>query len=243
MLRDAKALLQQGRELEHTAEQLTQGIAGHFTVLSFTALAPFVIPNVCHKFQSDNPNVSLNVREANQAEILEQLWHGQADIALTYDLDIPAGLEFTPLTTLAPYAVLAQSHPLAKRKRLSLEKLSSEPLVLLDLPLSTEYFLSLFQVHNLTPTLLTKTQQVDVMRATVGQGYGYGLANVMPNNTTSLDGSELVYIPLEGKLTALTLGLLNHTSATRSKLAKLFITHVHKQLEEGLLPGTLINTH
>ena len=243
MLRDTKAFLQQGRELEHTAEQLTEGIAGHFTVLSFTALAPFVIPSVCHKFQSANPNVSLNIREANQADILDQLWHGKADIAITYNLDLPSGLSFTPLTSLAPYAVLARSHPLAKRKRLSLEKLCSEPLVLLDLPLSKEYFLSLFQSENLSPTLLTQTQQVDVMRSIVGQGYGYGLANVMPSNKMTLDGSELVYIPLEGKHTALTLGLLNHASATRSKLAKLFIDHVHEQLEQGLLPGTIVKPH
>lgn len=241
MLRESKALLQQGHELAHTAEQLTEGVSGHFTVLSFTALAPFVIPSICHKFQSMNPNVSLNVSEANQAQILEQLWHGKADIAITYDLDLPTGLEFTPLTNLAPYAVLAHSHPLAKRKRLSLEKLCVEPLVLLDLPLSKQYFLSLFQSLNLTPTVLTQTQQVDVMRSIVGQGYGYALANVMPSNKMALDGSELVYIPLEGNLTALTLGLLNHASATRSKLAKLFIAHVHEQLEKGLLPGTTMN--
>ncbi|MGK0228195.1 MAG: DNA-binding transcriptional LysR family regulator [Gammaproteobacteria bacterium] len=242
MLREAKALLQQGHELKHTAEQLTEGVSGHFTVLSFTTLAPFVVPRVCHKFQSVNPNVSLNIREANQAEILDQLWHGKADIAITYDLDLPVGLEFTRLTSLAPYAVLARSHPLAKRKRLSLERLCSEPLVLLDLPLSREYFLSLFQSQNLSPTLLTKTQQVDVMRSIIGQGYGYGLANVRPSNNMTLDGSELVYIPLEGNLTALTLGLLNHASAARSKLAKLFVGHVHEQLEKGLLPGTTVNT-
>ncbi|MFT6877672.1 MAG: DNA-binding transcriptional LysR family regulator [Granulosicoccus sp.] len=243
MLRDTKALLRQGHELEHTAEQLTEGVSGHFTVLSFTALAPFVIPSVCHKFQSLNPNVSLNIREANQADILDQLWHGKADIAITYDLDLPAGLQFTPMTSLAPYAVLARSHPLAKRKRISLEKLCTEPLVLLDLPLSREYFLSLFQSLNLSPTLLTTTRQIDVMRSIVGQGYGYGLANVRPGNKMTLDGNELVYIPLEGNLSALTLGLLNHASAARSKLAKLFVAHVHEQLEKGLLPGTTVSTH
>ena len=242
MLRDAKALLQQSCELENTADQLTEGVSGQFTVLSFTALAPFIVPSICHKFQSVNPNVSLNIREANQATILDELWHGKADIAITYNLDLPTGLEFTPLTTLAPYAVLAHTHPLAKRKRLSLEKLSAEPLVLLDLPLSKEYFLSLFQSLNLTPNLLTQTQQIDVMRSIVGQGYGYGLANVMPNNTMTLDGSKLVYIPLEGKLTVLTLGLLNHASATRSKLAKLFVAHVYEQLKQGQLPGTIIKT-
>lgn len=242
MLRDAKALLHQGHELEHTAEKLMEGVSGNFTVLTFTALAPFVIPSICHRFQSANPNVSLNIREANQADILDQLWHGKADIAITYDLDLPAGLEFTPLTSLAPYAVLARSHRLAKRKRLSLEKLSTEPLVLLDLPLSREYFLSLFHSLNLSPTLLTTTRQMDVMRSIVGQGYGYGLANVRPDNKMTLDGSELVYIPLEGNLTALTLGLLSHASAARSKLAKLFVTHVQEQMEKGLLPGTIVNT-
>ncbi len=237
LLRDAKALIQQGRELETTAQQLTKGVTGHFSVLCFTALAPFVVPNICHQFQSANPQVTLKVEEANQADILEQLWHGKADVAITYDLDLPKGLEFTPLTSLPPYAVLSRKHPLAKRKRLTLEKLSTEPLVLLDLPLSRDYFLSLFHSQKLTPTILSKTQQIDVMRSIVGQGYGYGLANVKPTNTMSLDGSELVYMPLDGQLPALTLGLLNHASAARSKLAKLFIEHVYSSLEDGQLPG------
>lgn len=237
LLRDAKALLQQGRELENTAQELNSGISGQFSVLCFTALAPFLVPTICHQFKAMNPDVNLQVHEAHQAEILDKLWHGKADVALTYDLDLPQGLDFTPLTRLPPYAVLSSNHPLAKRKRLTLERLSSEPLVLLDLPLSHEYFLSLFQSQKLSPTILTKTQQVDVMRSIVGQGYGYGLANVKPDNAMSLDGSELVYMPLDGKLPALTLGLLNHASASRSQLAKLFVAHVHKQRELGLLPG------
>lgn len=237
LLRDAKAFLQQGRELENTAQELNAGISGQFNVLCFTALAPFIVPSICHGFKAMNPDVNLQVHEAHQAEILEQLWHGKADIAITYDLDIPDGLDFTPLTSLPPYAVLAKSHPLAKRKKLTLERLSEEPLVLLDLPLSKDYFLSLFHRHKLTPSILSKTQQVDVMRSMVGQGYGYGLANVKPDNAITLDGSELVYMPLDGKLPALTLGLLNHVSAARSRLAKLFVEHVNQQLNLGKLPG------
>lgn len=237
LLRDAKALLQQGRELENTAQELNAGITGQFNVLCFTALAPFVVPTLCHRFKSLNQEVDLRIQEAHQAEILELLWHGKADVAITYDLDLPHGLDFTPLTSLPPYAVLSNRHPLAKRKRLSLERLCSEPLVLLDLPLSRDYFLSLFHSKNLTPTIFSKTHQVDVMRSMVGQGYGYGLANVKPDNTLSLDGSELVYMPLDGQLPALTLGLLNHESAARSQLFKVFVAYVYEQLEQGLLPG------
>jgi len=238
LLLDAKALLQQGKELESTAAQLNGSLSGQFTVLCFLALAPFIVPSVCHRFQSMNPQVSLRVYEENQADILDKIWHGKADMAITYDLELPSGLDFTPLSSLPPYVVLRHDHPLANSTQLTLSTLAKEPLILLDLPLSKAYFLSLFRSANISPNILSETSQLDVMRTMVGQGYGYGLANVVPDNQSALDGSQLVYVPLDGTLPSLTLGLLHHASATRSKLAQHFIAHVYKQLDEGKLPGT-----
>jgi len=206
-------------------------------VVCFSPLAPFVIPEFCHCFAAEHRSASLSVTEANQAEILEALRQGQADIAVTYDLDLPVELDFEPMLSLPPYAVLAKQHPLARRKKLKLKQLASQPLVLLDLPLSREYFMSLFMQQDLKPEVLTRTSQSEVMRGLVGQGYGYGLANVRPRNHTSLDGNELAYIPLEGDPPVLTMGLLSMHRTHRSKVVEAFVSHARSLLSSGHLPG------
>ena len=66
------------------------------------------------------------------------------DIAITYDMDIPADLQFTSLVKLRPFVLLAASHAYATKSQIAISDLLDLPMVLLDLPISTDYFLSLF---------------------------------------------------------------------------------------------------
>jgi len=67
---------------------------------------------------------------------------GFRDVALTYDLDLPRDLRFVPITELPPAVIVAETHPLAHLPSVTVEALADHPMVLLDLPLSSEYFLS-----------------------------------------------------------------------------------------------------
>jgi len=239
MLREARAFLAHGEDLGNLAQHLSGSIAGTIKVACFGPLAPFVIPTLCHGFEAHYPEVDLKAVEAHQEEILRLLYRGSIDIAFTYDLDLPDDLEFDPLVTLAPYVVVGREHKLAKRRSLDLEELVDLPLVLLDLPLSGDYFLSLFSRYRLQPHILTRTSQPDVMRGLVGQGFGYSLANVKPQSQSSLDGSALVYIALKGEHRALQAGLLAPPRRHDSRLIDAFKTHVGESLQSGRIPGML----
>ncbi len=103
--------------------------------------------------------------------------------------------------TLPPYVLVAAAHPLARLKQITPKDLSGLPMVLLDLPVSADYFLSLFEKAG-PPPIAEKTRDIAVMQSLVANGFGYSLLNFRPTSDRSPDGKTLRYIPLKGPLRA-----------------------------------------
>ena len=82
--------------------------------------------------------------ESHQEGLLNSLRAAEIEVAITYDLQISEDINFLPLATLPPYALFGASHPLARERAVKLSQLAPLPMVLLDMPMSREYFLALF---------------------------------------------------------------------------------------------------
>lgn len=237
LLRETKLLLQQAEALHATATTLASEISGPIDVGCLVTLAPFVVPAVSQSFGDHYPRVRLRIVEEHQEGLLGKLRAADIAVALTYDLDIPADLAFEPLVDLPPYVLCARDHPFAERHNVGLEELAPEPLVLLDLPMSRTYFLSLFQARGLQPTVRTRTQLPEVMRGLVARGYGYGIANVRPLNMESLDGLGLAYVPLAGDHRPMRLGLATLAAARKTRLLDAFEEHCRAVISEASMVG------
>jgi len=233
----SKRLLRDASELKSFAGKLSDQIFGSINIGCFTPLAPIVTPELCHGFMQSFPGVDVNVSEDHQAELLSSLKKGSIDLALTYDLQLDSDINFTPLAELKPYALLAEDHPLSNKKALTLTELSEEKFILLDLPLSDAYFMSLFSLDNVKPIIHARTKHIDVQRGLVANGYGYSLANVRPLNKKSLDGSGLSYVPLLGEYPSLTLGIAVLEKIRKTMAVDSFNTYCIEQISSNHIPG------
>ena len=237
IMEQAQALLRDAGELHSFAGKLSAQIFGSINVGCFIPLAPIVTPELCHGFMQSNEGVEVNVSEGNQAELLSKLKIGAIDLALTYDLQLESDITFTPLVELKPYVLLAADHAHADKSSISLESLAGERFILLDLPLSDTYFMSLFDSHNLKPRIYARTGHIEVQRALVAQGYGYSLANVRPVNQKSLDGSRLKYVPLSGFNPGLTLGIATLGNVRKTLVVDIFSQFCREQINSENVPG------
>jgi DNA-binding transcriptional LysR family regulator len=71
---------------------------------------------------------------------------GEIHAALQYDLGLARPLlTMHPVAALPPYALLPARHALSAAPSVSLAELAQSPLLLINLPQSREYFLSLFR--------------------------------------------------------------------------------------------------
>ena len=143
LLKAAKESLRAAHDLYDVASEAVGTVSGPIDVGAFRTFAPLIIPEVWMTFQTLNPQVQIRVTVGDEAQLLNRLRASRIDIALTYEIHIGDDMQFQPLAELPTYVLLGADHPLAGRPSLTLSELADEPFVLLDLPLSRQYFLSL----------------------------------------------------------------------------------------------------
>lgn len=237
LLREAKALLAQAEGLYAAAGEASGQVRGRLTVGCLVTLAPMVIPELSHAFMVSFPEVRVHQVEDDQERLLEDLRRAAIDLAITYDLQLTDDIAFEPLATLPPHVLVSESHPLARRSRIGLSELVDEPMILLDLPLSREYFLALFMAEGLAPSIHARSAHQEVVRTMVANGYGYTLANARPRSDQALDGRRLARVPLAGTPRPMALGMATAAQLRPSRLVEAFQAHCRSFVSDRYIPG------
>jgi DNA-binding transcriptional LysR family regulator len=228
-LREAKALI----TLSH---DVAGKIRGPLNVGCLLTFAQIILPSLRRRFCGQYPDIEFRQFEHTQSGLIEGLRSATLDVALTYDLAIPADLRFRPLMTLPPYVLVSDTHALAKARSVSPRDLAGLPMVLLDLPLSADYFMSILEKAGQPPRIVERTRDMAVMQSLVANGFGYSLANMPPVSRRSPDGKKLRVIPLTGCPRALRMGLLQSNDAKPSLTLKAFGDHCAKHLQALPVP-------
>lgn len=237
LLHEVRLLLDRAEGLHAVAAEVSEQLRGRLALGCFVTLAPMILPELMQGFAELVPGAEIALFEAHQERLVTALRRVDLDLALTYDLQLPEDLVFAPLAELPPHVLLAADHPLATRPELRLADLAAEPLVLLDLPLSRDYFLSLFLREGLTPQIAQRSAQQEVVRGLVANGFGYSIANVRPRAGAALDGRPFVRLPLAGSHPPLRLGLARAGSLQPSRLATAFAEHCRAAITDSGIPG------
>jgi DNA-binding transcriptional LysR family regulator len=237
LLREAKQLLKQAEGLYSAAADISHQMRGELSVGWFSTLAPIVMPEVVQSFLRAFPDTKVSTQENHQEGLLASLREAQIELAITYDLQITDDVDFLPLASLPPYALFGASHPLARERTIKLSQLAALPMVLLDLPMSREYFLALFIRERLKPNIAWFSAKFEVVRSMVANGLGYTLANVRPRADVALDGRRLHRVALAGDPPPLRMGIATSRQLRKTRLAEVFERHCRELISENYIPG------
>ncbi|MEA3150157.1 MAG: hypothetical protein QOD56_1096 [Gammaproteobacteria bacterium] len=237
MLREAKQLLKQAEGLYSAAADISQHMRGELSVGWFSTLAPIVMPELVQSFLKAFPGTQVRSQESHQEGLLKSLRDAEIEIAITYDLQIGDDVSFLPLATLPPYALFGASHPLARERTVKFAQLAALPMVLLDLPMSREYFLALFIRERLEPNIAWSSKKFEVVRTMVANGMGYTLVNVRPRADAALDGRRLHRVAVAGDPPPLRIGLATLKQLKKTRLLDAFERHCQELISEAYVPG------
>ena len=203
----SEIIIQQSKDLYNIVNDIKNSASGPINLGCLTTIAPLILPSLRREYQSTNQEVFINQIEGNQLELFDMLTTGKIDAALTYNLSIPKNISFNSLAKIPPHALLHSDHKYSNYDEIELKMLIDEPMVLLDLPFSREYFLSLFNKENLSPKIKERSSQISVVRSLVANKFGYSIANYKLYYPQSIDGLKLSQVPLKGKHLPLDLGI------------------------------------
>ena len=238
-LRRSRELLLSANELAWYADGLGGAVAGPIHVGCLVTVAPIVMPRLIRQYEERYPRSNVVLIEGHQEELIRLLRTGQINLAITYGLGLEQGITFRPMVGAPPHVLMAEGHPLAEHVYLTIDLIWQLPMVLLDLPISRDYFMSLFSAQMKTANIVYRSPHMDVVRSMVGQGMGYTLINLQPGTSETMDGQRLVLRRLAGVKDYLTLGAAVIRAPIRSANTKAFIEHLTEWSSgmHGWVPG------
>ena len=232
----AKIVLRETESLNRLADNISGVVQGPLAVGCLLTFAQMIVPVLRREFETRYPEVSVSQVERDQSTLIEMLHRADIDVALTYDLNIPTDLTFVPLAELPPYALFGEEHPLANRSSVSVSDLLEHRMVLLDLPLSAEYFLSLFDQTKARPHVAEKTRDMNVLRSLVANNFGFSILNIRFLTDLAPDGRRLKYVPISDDVRRLRMGLLMSQGAQNVLTVQAFAEHCRMSLSDENIP-------
>ena len=222
MLADARSLLRHAGDLHQRARAAGDITSGELELGCFITLAPLFMPALLSAFAEQYSGASIALHEGTQNELVEGLRSGRFEMALLYDLDLPDTITRTELSAFEPYVLLPEDHKLTERSTLTLDDLGEEPLVLLDVPPSRDYFTGLFHKAGLEPNVAFSSASLEMVRGLVGQGLGYSLLVTRPHGDHTYDGCRIEARPLSHDAATSTICLARLAQSRPTRLMDAF---------------------
>ncbi|WGL52599.1 LysR family transcriptional regulator [Nocardioides sp. BP30] len=175
----------------------TRSLTGRLRVGVFPTLAPFYAPEIAQRLAQAHPGLDLEFVEVSAGDLEQALGDHAIEVALTYDLGMSVAIHREHLRQASIYVAVGPEHRLADRSRVDVRELAEEPMVLLDLPHSRDYFTQTFTRLEIAPVIRHRFTNFEAVRAMVARGHGFTLLNQRPVHDLTYDGGRLVVIELD----------------------------------------------
>lgn len=199
LMTQAKRVLTEARAFADIGADSTD-FSGELVLGCYADLAPYCLPQILRRLQQEHPQVTVDMREGEFEYLGKRLAEGTLELALTYDLGLPANTTCVELCQLRAHALLPADHPLASAAEVSLQALSECPLVVTDQIHSWQHVLDLFNFHGYAPASVQHTHSFEFQRSLVANGFGVALTYTRPFGDHSYDGQPLVCRPIRESL-------------------------------------------
>ncbi len=162
----------------------------------YAALGPKYIPGILRQMARRFPRITITPVEADLEELDRLIDSGRVEVALAYHVRAGVHTIFERITELPPYAVLPARHPLAQRKWVSVKDLAAEPFILVDLPYSRDFLLSVFRSEGMEPRISYRARSPEMVVGMVANGLGVSILVTRAASDRSYDGKRVVRLPI-----------------------------------------------
>jgi DNA-binding transcriptional LysR family regulator len=131
-LGEVEAILKRAEEAKRLAQRAARGQVGLLRIGFIAPATATILPPLVRAYRRQYPNVELQLHHMNPDDQLAAFDAGRLDLGLSRPLPPERRADFEEEVVYTDYlgAVLPPNHPLAKEKKIRLEKLAAEPFVL-----------------------------------------------------------------------------------------------------------------
>lgn len=227
---EANKLLRQADTLDKFVRNRAESLTGALRLGVYQPMSVFRTPQLLRAFHEAHPGVVVDVREGSQERLVQLLSENRVDIVVSYALTDFAQWDVETLATIPPHAIVGTAHALADQSSVTLKRLSEEPLVLLDLPYTGDYYLGLFDAQDLTPNVAYRIEGYETVRSMVAEGFGVSVLSHRPQHNYTYVGDGVQVLELEGANQPVAVQLVKHPGKADGQLIKEFAKIARKEI-------------
>lgn len=191
MLIIAQRILDESAKAKRLSQLFTAQEVGILTIATTHTQARYSLPCILQQFRARYPQIQVVLNQASPQEIREQVISGQADIGIASEaLTHSAKLTTLPWFKWNHRVLVPQGHPLIDEQRLTLQQLTSWPLITYRAGMTGRSVIDdAFQSVSLLPNVVLSAQDSDVVKTYVRLGMGVG---IIAETAADQDNNQLV---------------------------------------------------
>ena len=157
----------------------------------------------------------MSLEECDNNSAQDGLLNGTYDAILFVSEDVRPKVSYDVLIKAPPYCLVPAAHPFAQRTSVSMADIASQPLVVLNRPVASEYYRGLFDSLGPSPQVAAYATSTEMVRSLVSAGHGCAILNMRPMTSLTYGGVEVVELPISDPLPPLTLSIGYDTTRPR----------------------------
>jgi DNA-binding transcriptional LysR family regulator len=209
-------------------QDLVGGRLGTLSVAASFPIANGYLAKAVATFIADRPNVRVALQSLTSPQVLDRVVHREVELGIAYEPVVSSEVETKVLMRTGIACVMAEDHPLARRKEVAVKDLEPYSIITyLPQALFRMYVDRALSAAGIVPNI---TAQVSLsLTGIMLARHGAGVALVEPLLVASMGLPGTVTRPLKPRIEAKTL-MIRHKTAPQSRILNEFIAHLTKTI-------------
>jgi DNA-binding transcriptional LysR family regulator len=233
-----RKLIQDSREMEEMAASLQDGVLGHLRIACSTTAGKYILPQLAARFSKRHPGVRVSIMACNPDLAIPQVLQGEANLGVVsfepQDERLESQVFFEDSITL----IVPASHPWAFRRRIEVEDLLKEPIILREGSSGTRrVMLSALAQHDIgldDLNVFMELGNAEAIVRTVASGYGISFVSNLAS-ACPLDRGSVVDVAVRGLDLRRTIYMIRDRMGPSGRPQEAFWGFVHDQSNADLL--------
>ena len=195
------------------------------------SVAPYLLPPVLRRCRDRFPGLRIQVNENLRRALLDNLLDGGLEVVISSYPGGASSVFAEPILQEALHLVMPKGHPLAKKRKVSIQHLESERLILIgESSTLGDKVLEFFELNEFEPEIAALCSQVSTAKALVDSGLGLAILPEMAKEEIS--PYDVVFRPLVSAKMSRLLFALTHERRYLSSGARAFLDAVRNRVDE-----------
>jgi LysR family transcriptional regulator, hydrogen peroxide-inducible genes activator len=202
------------REIRDSRDVLNKRLS----IGALPTIAPYFVPPLVEHMVARYPDIELTIHEDLTKNLIAATASGELDLAIVALPINDPRLQVKPFYTERLLVAMAKGHPLAKRRKLSLNQLAEERFIRLsDMHCLGEQVSSFCHDSKFNPQVACHSAQIETLQSLVAQGFGLSFVPEMARK--SRHSERIAYRSLSDFHLERTLAMITNRHRYLSRLA------------------------